>query len=164
MKSLSVDNIVISSPHIGMATKRDIYKEVIAASRCVDVDLSLIDKLRISVVKENYFKCDDWSAFCDKPNGLEEKYRISINLNSFYNKKSRAELFLHEFTHIKQYQSGQIIVTEDGKEFWEGKEIPNGMSLLKLSLSEYKNLPWEKEPYLNEKKYLKEFFKIKGSL
>lgn len=59
-------------------------------------------------------------------------------------------ILCHELWHLKQYQEGRLIITQDHKKvIWEGKEYDN--------TKEYDNRPWENEAFSKQNKLWKEY-------
>lgn len=115
---------------------------------CVQLGLSNID-LTIS------FKTIKLLGYVSLSGNINE-----IVVNKKLSEDERLGIIAHELTHLKQILDGEL-KTEKRKILWQGKEFISAKkySLLqndKSKEAEYRALPWEKEAFDNELKFIKE--------
>lgn len=71
--------------------------------------------------------------------------------------KETARLFIHELTHVKQMEDGELILADHGNiVIWRGKKYNPQM--------DYNIRPWEKDARRAESKYIKEVWNIINTL
>jgi len=101
----------------------------------------------------------------------DKKFKIFLNNTS--GMVYQFGMLAHEMTHTKQILRGELSVSEDNKYIvWKGEAYITVIELLKIvddyDFETYKNLPWEKEDYRNQKIYPKKIMdsdtltKLKG--
>ncbi|MFW5847334.1 MAG: hypothetical protein ACOCVF_00245 [bacterium] len=77
-----------------------------------------------------------------------------LYLNKNLNRTQIHEVVMHELIHLDQYESGDLIISEDGKFFiYKGKKI-------KMNSVSYYNRPYEKEAFANTQRLLNEYYSI----
>jgi predicted GNAT family N-acyltransferase len=99
-----------------------------------------------------------WILIGPKP---PKTFIIQYNPNKSYS--NILQQIIHELTHVKQVVKNELKSTDDVKSvIWDGKVFISAkdlINMMKKDFNQYKNLPWEKEAYGNQKKYYDMFLK-----
>ena len=70
-----------------------------------------------------------------------------------FEKIERLSFYVHEFVHVDQFKAGRLAM--DGSVVtWEGAPYITAECLSNLTLEEYLALPWEKEAYRAQGKFI----------
>jgi hypothetical protein len=112
-----------------------------------DLPMPGLQKLRVkSTTSKDY---EGW-AFVD------DKNTATIAIHRALKGAALFATVAHEMTHISQYLRGDLESVDHKRLRWKGKVYKlSNKRFKKMTLKQYKKLPWEKEAY----KYCERFFK-----
>jgi len=80
-----------------------------------------------------------------------------INIHGYLNQKDKIETLVHEIGHIKQIESGDMVLYNNGNINWKGITYKSHGNMFKSKdyCIDYYNLPWEIDARFKEKQYWK---------
>lgn len=147
--------ITVTSNYLTLKQKRELMELAVHAGKLVGLNWDLVDSLRLSVRMESV-RGKMWAAVTQMYDPGD--FLVVLRASSYFDLSSRCSLLLHELTHVKQYTIGDLVVLDDKSEWWKGSHKIDESLVERIleneSDEEYENLPWEKECYDNERKYL----------
>jgi len=112
------------------------------------IHLKIIDLITLPELIDIEFRCMGPTTYGETVvNCRQAIKRIILNADL-----TTKELFIptiHEFVHVHQMHVGKLSTSRTGVYIWEGKTYP--VDPLKLSHTEYQNLPWELDATAQQK-------------
>lgn len=154
------EKIRITSSKLNTREKRELLLLAEHAAKLVGVKFELIESITVSVRNE-VARGKPWAGMTETED--MKNFHVNIRYGRYRTLNDRCQLLLHEMTHVRQYTEGDLVILPSGEEYWKGTLIEDGMIehvLENGTDEEYESLPWEKEPYKNEMRFLEDMLRF----
>lgn len=152
--------ITITSAFLNTKEKRELLALTQHAAKLVGVNWDVVGSLKLSI-RAQAVRNKPWAGVTET--GDNKNFFINIRHSKYKSLNERCMVLLHELTHVRQYTTGELVILPDLSEYWKGTKIEEGYIEHVLENGDdeaYENLPWEKEPYKNEKRFLEDMLRF----